>query len=104
MYQALRPMLAVGAGDLWLMSTPNWKSGFFYQIWEHGGPDWFRVKAPATGCARISEAFLAEEVAEHGEDVFRREYLCEFAESGSEVFDRDLLARAMDDDVRQLDL
>ena len=30
MYKALRPMLAVGGGDLWLMSTPCGKRGFFY--------------------------------------------------------------------------
>ena len=30
MYKALRPMLAVGDGDLWLMSTPYGKRGFFY--------------------------------------------------------------------------
>jgi hypothetical protein len=104
MYQALRPMLAVGNGDLWLMSTPHRKRGFFYEIWEHGGPEWFRVKAPATVCSRITEKFLAEELVEHGEDGFRREYLCEFLEDGAEVFDRDLLAGALDDEVRQLEL
>ncbi len=31
MYKALRPMLAVGDGDLWLMSTPYGKRGFFYE-------------------------------------------------------------------------
>ena len=102
MYQALRPMLAVGSGDLWLMSTPHRKRGFFYEIWEHGGADWFRVKAPATECARISQKFLDEELVEHGEDVFRREYLCEFLDDGGEVFDRDLLAAAIDDEVKQL--
>jgi hypothetical protein len=35
MYKALRPMLAVGQGDLWLMSTPYGKRGFFYECWEH---------------------------------------------------------------------
>ena len=39
MYTALRPMLAVADGDLWLMSTPNGKQGFFYEAWEHGGPN-----------------------------------------------------------------
>ena len=102
MYRALRPMLAVGAGDLWLMSTPNRKQGFFYEIWDHGGPEWVRVRAPATECPRISEKFLAEELAEHGEEGFRREYLCEFVESGLAVFDRELLERAMDDGVKQL--
>jgi hypothetical protein len=104
MYQALRPMLARGKGDLWLMSTPNAKRGFFYETWEHGGPEWMRVKAPATACARISKKFLEEEMAEHGEDVFRREYMCEFLDSGAEVFDRDLLARAMDDGVKQIEI
>src|SRR3954468_1959116 len=29
LYYALRPMLAVSRGDLWLMSTPNGRRGFF---------------------------------------------------------------------------
>lgn len=102
MYRALRPMLAVGGGDLWLMSTPNEKRGFFYEIWAHGGPAWMRVEAPATECGRIRKEFLEEELAEHGEDGFRREYLCEFLDSGEAVFSRELLDRAMDDEVRQL--
>jgi hypothetical protein len=61
MYKALRPMLAVGEGDLWLMSTPRGKRGFFYECWAHGGPEWFRVGVPATECARISRAFLEGE-------------------------------------------
>jgi hypothetical protein len=102
MYRALRPMLAVGNGDLWLMSTPHRKQGFFYEIWEHGEPEWMKVKAPATECARISKKFLAEELVEHGEDGFRREYLCEFLDDGAEIFGRDALAGAMDGEVRQL--
>ncbi len=39
-----------------------------------------------------------------GEDIFRREYLCEFLDSGTEVFDRELLAGAVDDEVRQLEI
>ncbi len=104
MYHALRPMLAVGDGDLWLMSTPDAKCGFFYEEWAHGGADWMRVKAPATECERISQAFLARELASLGEDVFRREYLCEFLDRGTEVFDRDLVEAAFDDEVEPLDL
>jgi hypothetical protein len=104
MYHALRPMPAVGNGDLWLMSTPFLKRGFFYDTWEFGGPDWFRVNAPATMCKRIDEEFLAEERLELGEDRFRREYLCEFLDSGSEVFDRDLLSGALDDEVRGVEI
>src|SRR6266568_3812401 len=48
LYLAIRPMLAVSAGTLWLMSTPFGKRGFFYKAWEHGGADWMRVGVPAT--------------------------------------------------------
>ncbi len=104
MYAALRPMLAVGDGDLWLMSTPLGKRGFFYETWALGESDWFRVKAAAPECSRISEKFLAEELATQGEDFYRQEFLCEFLESASGVFSRELLEQALDDDVKPLDL
>ena len=104
MYQALRPMLAVGGGDLWLMSTPNGKRGFFFETWERGGSEWVRVRAPATACARIPGKFLAEEMGELGEEVFRREYMCEFLDDGSGVFERGLLSGAMDEAVKQLEI
>jgi hypothetical protein len=104
MYAALRPMLAVGDGDLWLMSTPLGKRGFFYEAWALGGEDWFRVKATGPECSRISKSFLAEELATHGEDHYRQEFLGEFLESASGVFSRELLEQALDDDVKPLDL
>src|ERR1035437_2272724 len=33
MYLAIRPMLVVSNGTLWLMSTPFGKRGFFYETW-----------------------------------------------------------------------
>jgi len=53
MYLAIRPMLAVSDGALWLMSTPFGKRGFFYEAWEHGGGEWERVRATAPECPRI---------------------------------------------------
>jgi hypothetical protein len=104
MYQALRPMLATSNGDLWLMSMPRAKRGFFYQTWVHGGERWFRLEAPATKCARIPAEFLEEEMEEMGEEMFRREYMCEFSASGLEVFGAELLAQAVDGEVKQLRL
>ena len=60
-YKALRPMLAVGDGDLWLLSTPFGKRGFFYENWAGGSEDWKRMSVPATECSRITEEFLEEE-------------------------------------------
>src|SRR5262249_34945772 len=36
LYLAIRPMLAVSGGALWLMSTPFGKRGFFWETWERG--------------------------------------------------------------------
>src|SRR5665213_2062864 len=77
MYRALRPMLAVGNGDLWLMSTPWGKRGFFYETWEHGGDQWLRVRVPGTECERISKGFLEEQRSVMGLDSFRQEHMCE---------------------------
>ena len=57
-YKALRPMLAVGGGDLWVLSTPAGRQGFFHSIWAHGGEEWLKVEAPATLCPRIKASFL----------------------------------------------
>jgi hypothetical protein len=74
MYKALRPMLAVGDGDLWLMSTPLRKRGFFYSTWVNGGPDWHRVRVTALECPRIKRAFLEEDRGQQKGD-FEMEYM-----------------------------
>ena len=101
MYKALRPMLAVGDGDLWLLSTPFRKRGFFYSNWELGGPEWHRVRVTALECPRISKQFLEEDRTQQKGD-FRMEYMCEFMEDGFSVFSRDLVERALDAGVKPL--
>jgi hypothetical protein len=97
MYAALRPMLAVGDGDLWLMSTPCGQRGFFYEVWQGTGEDWFRVSVQGTECPRISADFLARERAGLGSTKFSQEYLCEFTGDGTEYFDRLLVEAALDE-------
>ncbi len=100
-YQALRPTIAVGGGDLWLMSTPCGQRGFFYEAWVRG-EDWFRVSAKITECARISAEFLEEERREKTAECFAQEYLCEFTSSDDAMFDSRLIEEAMDDSVSEL--
>ncbi len=104
LYLAIRPMLAVSQGTLWLLSTPFGKRGFFYETWERGGPEWERVRVPATECPRIARAFLEEERRTMGERWFRQEYLCEFVDAVSGVFDRDVVEKAITQDVEPLKL
>ena len=100
LYLAVRPMLAVSGGTIWLMSTPYGKRGFFWEAWANGGPEWERVRVPATECPRIEREFLEEERRTMGDRYFRQEYLCEFAEAEGAVFDREMIERAFRIDVR----
>jgi hypothetical protein len=101
MYHAVRPMLAVSRGKLWLLSTPYGKRGFFYETWKNGGRGWLRMTVPATECPRISRTFLREERAILGARSFRQEYMCEFADT-EHVFDRADIERAFTPDVKPL--
>jgi len=103
-YKALRPMLAVGGGDLWVLSTPAGRQGFFHSIWAHGGEEWLKVEAPATLCPRIKASFLEEERGQMGPAWFRQEYLCEFVDSGSAMVEREVVERAFDEEVEPLRL
>ena len=98
LYLALRPMLAVSNGDLWMMSTPFGARGFFWETWEHGGEEWERVRGPATECARISKEFLERERKVYVAEWFAQEYLCEFTDAGGEWFGRRSVELAMRDE------
>ena len=95
LYLALRPMLLRSNGDIWMMSTPMGKRGFFYEAWAHG-EGWSRFQTPVTECKWVGEDFLAEERAVQGDLWFRQEYLCEFVDSGLEMFGMALVEAALE--------
>lgn len=93
MYHALRPMLATGDGALWLMSTPNGRSGFFFREW-FSDREWVRVQATAEECVRIPKDFLEEERNVLGEDMYLQEYGCQFLAGEGSLFDEvEILSR-----------
>jgi hypothetical protein len=102
MYKSLRPMLAVGNGDLWLMSTPCGQRGFFYEAWQDGGEDWMRVCVKATECPRIKGEFLDAERRTLGDACFSQEYLCEFVGNEMGYFEREVVEAAIDDSISEL--
>jgi hypothetical protein len=89
-------MLAVSQGDLWLISTPNGQSGFFYHQWHRPQSASARFQVTAAECPRISPEFLAEQRIRLGDPVFRREYMCEFTAGASQIIDREMLDAAFD--------
>jgi len=98
MYKALRPMLAVKDGDMWLMSTPYGQRGFFWDAWTNGGTRWERISVAATECERIRAGFLEEERDALGSLWFAQEYLCTFVDNGSGWFGRELVEGALVDE------
>jgi hypothetical protein len=102
LYRALRPMVIVSRGALWLMSTPAGARGFFHETWTRGGPDWLRVEAPASACPRILPADLEEERLTQGDRWFRQEYLCEFLEDDDSIFTREWLDQSLSHQVKPL--
>jgi len=101
LYKAVRPFLAVGGGDLWLISTPYGKRGFFWEEWSKEGR-WVKFEVPASECSRISQTFLEEEKTAMGERWFRQEYMCEFVDVGGALFDRSVIERAFTREVKPL--
>jgi hypothetical protein len=101
LYKALRPMLAISQGDLWMMSTPRGTRGFFWETWTSGadtaGVPFHKISVPATDCPRIPPEFLAAEEAILGSAFFQQEYLCRFIESGSQWFSRESLDETLID-------
>ena len=102
-YKAVRPMLAVGSGDLWVLSTPDGRKGFFYEEFEFGGERWERFQVTAIECApRITAEFLEDELAAMGAAWVKQEYFCEFIDSGGNMFDRVMVEEAVDPELMPL--
>jgi hypothetical protein len=99
MYASVLPMLITTEGDLWMVSTPWGKRGFFYEEWEHGGAGWHRIRVTAPECPRIRPGALEEQRNRITSDAFLQEYMCDFIGSGIGGFDRDLIEAALDDDL-----
>jgi hypothetical protein len=102
LYLALRPVLAVSAGSLWLISTPNGRRGFFFREWDSNNPQWTRVAVPATQCSRISPEFLEAERRALPELFFRQEYLCEFHDESGQLISRRIIDRCISDTIEPL--
>ena len=86
LYYSFRPTLARSGGDIWLLSTPDGCSGFFYKTWTSGDEEWLRLTATAEDCPRISKRQLARDRAEFTEAFFRQEYMCEFGDREAALF------------------
>jgi hypothetical protein len=102
LYETAYGFLAASDGDLWLLSTPRGRRGFFYREWFSRDEEWTRVAVPATECPRISKRFLDEQRRKLPDRTFRQEYQCEFIDDDSSLFPRDLIERSLRDSIEPL--
>jgi hypothetical protein len=103
LYHALRPSLAIGRGDIVLVSTPLGKRGFFYNEFTSTSTNWHRLTVPASQCPRITAEFLNEERL-IGEEYFAQEYECQFVEDGRFLFTDADCKRLFKSDIEPLKL
>lgn len=93
LFDAVLPMLAVSNGALLLLSTPNGRQGFFYNVWEDASSDWLPFRVSWDQCPRITPAFIDEQRRINGPRYVAVEFCCEFAEHGGQFFaDEDIRA------------
>lgn len=100
LFYAVRPMLAVSAGALIMLSTPYGKRGVFFEEWT-SGEGWERYEVPAAQVPRISPAFLEAERRSMPEWWFAQEYDCEFRETEDQLFSHDMIEGARDDALQE---
>lgn len=99
LYFSIRPMLAVGQGELIILSTPHGKRGFFHREWTDENENCKKVLITAKECPRISEEFLREESQILGEWWFQQEYFCEFKEGVDSLFTYEMVISAIDNEI-----
>ena len=101
LYFACRPMLAVSAGRLMMLTTPYGRRGVFFEEWTGDGA-WERYEVPASQCPRISSEFLEEERRSLPRRVFRQEYECSFEQTDDQVFSHADVKAAISEEVTPL--
>jgi hypothetical protein len=95
-FNAAIPTLASTSGRLWVLSAPRYPTGFFHELCSRRHPGWFRIRAAAHLCPRISSRHLKEARLRLGDPDFRRDYLCEFVEPGGRLLLPRLIERAFE--------
>jgi hypothetical protein len=103
LYKSSRAFVAIGGGEIQLLSTPFGRRGFFFEEWERSqNGSWERYEVPATECPRIDPAFLEEERQHGGEWWVKQEYLCQFVDVTEQVFSHQVLMDALRPEVKSL--
>lgn len=93
LYHAIRPMLAATGGDLWALSTPAGRRGWYFREWtqghvrsKHNTGGWLKIQITADQVPHIAKEDVEADRASLGDLIVRQEYFCEFIEGMGSLF------------------
>ncbi len=89
-YRAVKPMLIRTGGNLWLISTPLGKRGFFWECFSNWKSA-FVSQIKSEQCPSINKRDLEKDRNEMDELTFRQEYNAEFLEEKTAYFPYSLI-------------
>lgn len=92
-WTAVTPMLAVTKGDIWLLSTPHGKGGYYYDCFQDESFSKFHVSSEE--CPRRDDKFLEREKARMTRVQYAQEYLGEFVDELQQFFPTELIKSCM---------
>jgi len=92
-WTAVTPMLAVTKGNIWLLSTPHGREGYFYSCFNDENFTAFHVTSEE--CPRKNQAFLDSEKKRMSKVQYAQEYLGEFIDELQQFFPLKLIERCM---------
>ena len=92
-WTAVTPMLAVTKGDIWLLSTPHGKEGFYYSCFQN--PNFTSFHISSEECPRRDEDFLKAEKKRMTKVQYAQEYLGEFIDELQQFFPTKLIKKVM---------
>ena len=90
-WTSVTPMLAITRGEIWLLSTPHLKEGFYYRCFSDERFTNFHVSSE--DCPRKDQVFLDYEKSWMTKAQYAREYLGEFAEELRQLFSDELIEK-----------
>lgn len=101
-YFSMLPAVSPNGGELWILSTPKGRRGFFYDAWHDLDQEFTRIRVSATECSRIRPDILERHRRMMPHRWFRQEYFCEFLDADASLFPQDMIASALDPNVKPL--
>ena len=90
-WNSVIPALAVAKGEIWLLSTPFIKEGYYYDCFSN--PTFTSFHTTSEACLRRDDAFLAEQKRTRTDSQYAQMYLGEFVDEFNRFFQDDLIEK-----------